>query len=83
MRSSEVADVSGLDVTAFDLDNDAFCFAGIVVNKNLDAVDAFVRTFLAGRPVSMPGQRQCRYQRQRRSWGFHWYGDVNCCAGLS
>ena len=38
------ADVTGFDVAAFDLDDDAFCFARIVVNKNLDAVDAARRS---------------------------------------
>ena len=27
-------DVAGFDVAAFDLDDDAFCFARIVVNEN-------------------------------------------------
>ena len=45
--ANEVADVAGFDVAAFDLDNDAFCFARIVVNKYFDTVDAFVRAFLA------------------------------------
>ena len=44
---AEVADVAGFYVAAFDMDDDAFCFARIVVNKDLDAVDAFVRTFFA------------------------------------
>ena len=48
--ADEVADVAGFDVAAFDLDDDAFCFARIVINKNLDAVDAFVRAFLARPP---------------------------------
>jgi len=37
-------------VAAFDLDDDTFCFARSVINKNLNTVDALVRTFLAGSP---------------------------------
>jgi len=33
--SGDVADVAGFDVAAFDLNDDAFCFARIVVNKTL------------------------------------------------
>ena len=42
--ADEVPDVAGFDVAALDLDDDAFCLARIVVNKDLDAVNAFVRS---------------------------------------
>ncbi len=42
--SDKVADVAGFDVAAFDLNDDAFCFAGIVVNENLNAVSFPRRT---------------------------------------
>ncbi len=56
--SDEIADVAGFDVAAFDLDDDAFCFARIVVNKNLDAVDAFVRAFPARPPAERAAERE-------------------------
>ena len=58
-----VADVAGFDLAALDPDGDAFCSARIVVNKNFDAVDAFVRALLSRSPICLPPERSYLNQR--------------------